>query len=91
MDKLTPYTARAGRLNQEIEILSQAVQILSLKDDQQTILVLSEKVTQKMAKLTQMLPVLNAALSINEDLLQLDAILQQTTPLSPSQQEISIE
>ena len=40
-----------------------------------------------MAKLVTVLPVLGAALSINEDFQQIDAILTETDPLLPEQQQ----
>lgn len=88
IDKLTPYTTAANQLNQEIGVLSKAIQILSPQDDQQTILALTEIVSQKMSQLTTMMFVLNSALSLNEDFLQIDSILHQTIPLKPIQQEI---
>ncbi len=41
-----------------------------------------------MGKLLTMMPVLNMALSIEEDFQQIDVILNQTDPLSPEQQQV---
>jgi len=87
-DKLTRYTAAADQLNHEIQALAQEIQTLSAEADQPQILALSEEMTQKINQLLPMLPVLEMALSANDDLQQIDLIMYQTDPLSPEQQEI---
>lgn len=87
-DKLAPYTLAADQINREIQALAAEIQTLSPQDDQQQIVALTEEMTQKMAKLRTMLPVLNIALSIDEDFQQIEAILHQTDPLSPQQQQV---
>ncbi len=87
-DKLIPYTATADQLNSEVQALATEIEVLSPEEDQQQILALTEELTQKMAQLLAMLPILNTALSVNQDLQQIDPILQQTDPISPEQQEV---
>ncbi len=87
-DKLAPYTEAANQINHEIQALAGEIKTLSSQDDQQQILALTEEMTQKMDKLLTMLPILNMALSVDEDFQQIDAILHQTDPLSPKQQQI---
>lgn len=87
-EKLELYAAKADQMNHEILDLAAQINALSPEEDQPQITALTQEVTQKMAKLLAMLPVLDMALSIDEDFQQIDAILQQEAPLSPEQQQI---
>lgn len=87
-DELSPYVAAVNQLNDEVRTLSGTIDTLSPQEDQQQILTLTKEVSQKMGRLVAMLPVLNLALSVDEDLQQIEAILHQTEPLSPAQQEV---
>lgn len=87
-DKLALYTETADQINHEIQALAEKIKTLSPYDDQQQILSLTDEMTQKMGKLLIMMPVLNMALSIDEDFQQIDAILNQADPLSPEQQQV---
>jgi len=87
-DKLALYTEAADQINHDIQSLAEEIKTLSPQDDQQQILSLTEEMTQKMGKLLTMMPVLNMTLSIEEDFQQIDAILNQTDPLSPEQQQV---
>lgn len=87
-NKLAPYTQTADLTNRDIQALSVKIKTLSPQDDQQQIINLSEEMTQKMGKLITMMPVLNRALSIDEDFKQIDTILHQTDALSPEQQQV---
>lgn len=88
IDKLAFYTKRADELNREIQALSEEIKTLSPQDDQKKILSLTEEMTQKMDKLLTMMPVLNMALSVEEDFQKIDAILNQTDPLTSEQQQV---
>ena len=88
VDKLALYTKTADQINHEIQALAEEIKTLSPQDEQQRILSLTEEMTQKMGKLLTMMPVLNMALSIEEDFQQIDVILNQTDPLSPEQQQV---
>jgi hypothetical protein len=87
-DELSAYATAANQLNREVTDLSQTIETLSPQNDQQQILDLTKEMIQKMARLTTMMSVLNSALSVNEDFLQIDSILHQLDPLTPAQQEI---
>lgn len=87
-DKLALYAKSADQLNHEIEAIAEKIKTLSPQDDQKQILSLSEEMAQKMDKLLTVVPVLNMALSIEDDFQQIDIILNQTSPLSPEQQQI---
>jgi DNA-binding transcriptional regulator GbsR (MarR family) len=87
-EKLAPYAAAADQLNREIQALASQIEALSPENDQAQIIALTEEMNHKMNKLLSMLPVLNTALSVDEDFQQIDAILQQTDPLSPEQQQV---
>ena len=87
IDKLTPYTETAERMNQEIQALAEQINTLSPQEDQPQILAITQELTQKMETLLKMMPALTVALSINEDLEQIDPILHQTDPLTPEQQQ----
>lgn len=89
VEKLVPYTQTAGHLNEEITVLSEQIQALSPAEDQDRILSLTEAATEKMGQLVSMMPVLNAATSIEEDFKQISSILNQAEPLTPEQQEIA--
>ena len=86
--KLSPYTAAADALNREIQDLSNEIKTLSPQDDQTQIVALTEIMTEKMSQLLTMLPVLSAALSVDEDFQQIDEILLQSEPLSDEQQQV---
>ena len=86
-EKLAPYAAAAESLNREVTVLASEVQNLSPETDQQKIVDLTQQLTQKMAQLEKMFPVLSMALTVDADLEQIDAILQQTTPITVEQQE----
>jgi hypothetical protein len=87
-DQLVPYATAADQLNREIQALALQIEALSPENDQPQIIALTEEMNHKMSKLLSMLPVLNTALSVDEDFQQIDAILQQTDPLSPEQQKV---
>ena len=87
-EKLARYAAAADQINRETQALAEEIKTLSPQDDQKQILALTEEMTQKMGELLTMMPVLNMALSIDEDFQQIDAILLQTDPLSPEQQQV---
>jgi len=55
----------------------------------QEIIALSEEVTEKMARLNEMLPILNLALQVNTDFEEIDAILGSSDLLTAEQQEIA--
>jgi hypothetical protein len=86
-EKLKPFATAAGDLNQEIEAMANTIKVLSPEKDQDKIIELTHDMLQKMARLTSMLNVLNFASSIEEDFKQIDTIVGQTTPLTPSQLE----
>ncbi len=87
-DKLAPYAASADQLNKEIQALAAQIEALSPENDQKQIIALTEELTQKMSKLTAMMETLESALSVDEDFDQIDAILQQTEPLTAEQQKV---
>lgn len=87
-DKLAPYLKTADHINHEIQVLAEEIKALSPQEDQQQILSLTEKMFQKMGNLLTMIPVLNMALFIEEDFQEINAILNQTNPLSPEQQQV---
>lgn len=86
-EKLKPFAAAAGDLNQEIDTLANTIKGLSPENDQEKIIELTNEMLQKMARLTSMLAVLNFASSIEEDFKQIDTIVSQKDPLTPSQLE----
>ncbi len=86
-EKLLPYAKAANQLNIEIQALAERIKGLSSKEEQPQILLLTEEMTQKMARLSEMLPVLNIALSVNEDLQEINIILEQENPLTVEQQD----
>lgn len=88
VNQLTPYVAAADKLNQEIQVLAEKIKALSPQDDQAKIIASTEEMTQKMDQLLPMLPVLDAVLSIEDDLNQIEGILNQKDPLSAEQQQI---
>ena len=71
-----------------MESLALEIKRLSSRDDQQEILDLTEKLTQKMDKLLQYLPTLELAQWIDDDLSQIESILQHIDELTTEQEEI---
>jgi hypothetical protein len=87
-NKLNSYIAAADQLNNEIQILAEGIKALSPENDQPQIIALTEEMTIKMDKLLPMMPVMDMALTVDEDFQQLDTILHQTDPLSPEQLQV---
>ena len=87
-DKLSPYAAAVGQLNQEIEALAKTIKELSPENDQQKILSLTNEMLLKMSRLTAMMSVLNLAATIEQDFQQIDPILHQSNTLTPAQHEL---
>ena len=88
-EKVVPYTETANQLNQEILKLSENICALSPETDQAQILALTQEATEKMAKLSVMLPTLTLLSSLQEDFEQIETILQQADELTDQQQEIA--
>jgi prefoldin subunit 5 len=86
-ERLAPYAQSADQLNKEIVALASQIEALSPENDQAQIIALTEEMTKKMSKLSQMMETLNSALSVDEDFQQIDTILQQTEPLTAAQQK----
>ncbi len=86
-EKVVPYAAVANELNEEILRLSDRISSLSPETDQAEILALTEEATQKMGKLSVMLPALNLLTSLEEDFDQIETILEQADELTVEQQE----
>ena len=75
--EMVSFTTRAGELNQEIQDLFKQIAGLS---DINLALEMLNKLQQKTAVLEAMAPILDDAKHLDEDFLQLDAILQNESP-----------
>lgn len=88
-EKLTAYVSAGEKLNEEITSLSEKAQTLNCETDQEEIVSLTATVAEKMDLMTWMLPSLQLALEVNEDLQQVDALLSTEESLTQPQQEIA--
>ncbi len=91
--ELTPFVQDADQLNHEIQAL--AVQIASQEDGspenplpKAEIVAMGEDLNQKMGLMIEMLPNLQAALLIDQDFQQIDAVLTKQGPLEPSERDL---
>lgn len=93
--ELTPFVQDADQLNHEIQAL--AVQIASQEEGspenplpKAEIVAMGEDLNQKMGRMIEMLPNLQAALLIDQDFQKIDEVLAKQGPLEPSERELLI-
>ncbi|HSX26487.1 MAG TPA: hypothetical protein VLE89_05720 [Chlamydiales bacterium] len=84
-EELSPFVLAADELNREIQTL--ALQIQTMEEKEQVI-ALTDQLTEKMGLMTEMLPTLQTALLIENDLEQLDTILSKDDPLDADEQDL---
>jgi hypothetical protein len=89
--ELTPFLQGANELNQEMQDLSAKIANLEIEEEgspaKEEAVALTNVLNEKMAELGEMLPVLESALWIDDDLQQLDTLLNKED-LDPSEKEV---
>lgn len=88
INKLRPYVEEVAQMNNQVLELSHQIQNLSAQEDKEQILALTKQSGEKMAQIIEKMPVLNGALTIEEDFEELEAILMQKEPLSAEQEGV---
>jgi hypothetical protein len=83
--QMRPFTAKAGALNQEVQDLFRQTQDPA---KQSNMLEIGKTLEHKMAVLGPMLPILQDSLHLDGDFQQIDAVLQKSPPLEPSEEEM---
>lgn len=86
-EKLQPFTEQVEQLNNEIGDLAGTIENLS-PEDTEIQADLTGALTQKTDQMLRYLPILQLAMSVNDDLQKIDDILTQTDPLSADQQTV---
>lgn len=87
-EKVKPLIRQLTNLNGEIEALSLQVRSLSAESDQRQLVQLGMEIAEKMDRLGKALPLMQDLASLDQDFLDLEAVLENPCQISSEQEKI---